>query len=372
MKILFINYEYPPLGGGAGNAFYYLLEEFKKYPSLQIDAVVASHLNIATNQMLTPQINLYRLPVGIIKNLHHQSNLNLINFSYQLFFLLNRLTKHQTYNHNLTFFTLPCGLISFLFRRRVPYSIFLRGSDVPFYNKRFYWADYILFKHLAKIIWRNAQNVVANSNDLKQLALKTAPSQNIKIINNGIDTNIFKPASNHSNQPFTILSTSRLIKRKNLHLLLEAFSLFFKKNPTSCLLLAGSGNLESDLKKLAHQLNIASATNFVGHLSYPQLIAVYQQADLFVLPSSQEGMSNSLLEAMSCGLPVIASNTGDASLLIKDSGLIINQLCSKNILEAMEVIYLNPHLRQKMSLAGRQQSLKLSWSNIAQQYLNLL
>ena len=72
---------------------------------------------------------------------------------------------------------------------RIPYIVSLRGSDVPFYNQRFYWLDKLFFRRLSRKIWENSLRVIANSKGLKELALQSFSHQEIDVICNGVDTN---------------------------------------------------------------------------------------------------------------------------------------------------------------------------------------
>lgn len=372
-RILFINYDFPPLGGGSGNAMFYLLKEFSQLSELSVTAVAASPTNQEQIINFSPQVKIHQLPIGNkLDNLHQQTIWNLILYSFRLFKFLKKELGQNNYSLNFTYFTYPCGLISFLFKNKVPYILFLRGSDVPFHNKKNFLLDALFLKHVAKFIWRHAYKVIANSYWLKNEAHLIAPRQTIAVIPNGVNLEIFHPSSPQEKNGFQILSVTRLIKIKGIKYLLDGFALFHKKYPLSRLIIAGSGPQEHYLKKLAARLNISQSAIFLPHLSHQQLPQLYQVTDVFISPSFNEGMSNALLEAMACSLPIISTDTGDVRQLLEKNVIIVPAKNGPAICQALEQLYLNKNQYQQMALASRQQAEKLSWQRIAQQYLNLL
>ena len=113
-----------------------------------------------------------------------------------------------------------------------------------------------------------------------------------------------------------IIQASRFIEKKGLEITLKAFAEFRKKYPNSELILAGEGPLEGQLKDLAQTLGVGGSVHYPGFLNQKQLAAAYRSAHLFLHPSQtttsgdQEGVPNSMLEAMASGLPVVATLHG--------------------------------------------------------------
>lgn len=364
-----LNYEFPPLGGGAGNATYYLLKEFVKYEDLEIDLVTASTSGLTRDQF-SKNITIHYLDIGKRRNLHFQSNVDLLRYSWHAYWYCLKLKKKQKIDLIHAFFGIPCGYIAL--KLGLPYIVSLRGSDVPFYNKRFYWLDKLIFKRLSKKIWRRALAVVANSKDLRNLAQESAPKQDIAVIYNGVDLKMFHHTSNsQAKRPFTVISTSRLIPRKGIRYLVEAFLSFSKTHSKSKLLLIGEGNEQDDLENLVRKGNV-STIEFKGVIPHNDLPKYYQEADVFVLPSLNEGMSNSLLEAMASGLAVITTLTGGAEDLVKgDNGFVLSKPSSKTIANALMRLYDNPGLLLSMKNASRIRIQDFSWSSVAKKYIDI-
>ncbi len=138
---------------------------------------------------------------------------------------------------------------------------------------------------------------------------------NYTIINNGIDTTIFKFNSNVRNEirkelnienRFVIGNIGRFAIQKNLSFLVNVFSEIHKQNKNSVLLLVGDGPLKNEIKKQVYNLNL---TKYVVFLEVRKDIEkIYQAMDCFVFPSLFEGMGIVAIEAQSCGLPCFLSN----------------------------------------------------------------
>ena len=316
-NILILNYEFPPLGGGAGNATRYLLKEYENHTNYNFTLVTSSTSKF---RIENPAGNVKIIFLDIHKrgSLHYQRSRDLLNYSWKAWTFCKKWTKQNHCDLIHSFFSVPCGLIAFLLGK--PYIISLRGSDVPFYNDRFYWLDKLILKELHGFIWNKAERVIANSEGLKALAQKSFPDQQIDIIPNGIDTEEFMPNEQiFTHKNLQLVSTGRLIKRKGYSILIEALNGL--NNVT--LTLIGSGYQKESLDALAKRFMVD--VKFLGRVDHQDLPYHLNKADVFVLPSFNEGMSNSVLEAMGCGLPVIITETGGAEELINGNGTVVKK-----------------------------------------------
>jgi glycosyltransferase involved in cell wall biosynthesis len=379
MKILFFNYEYPPLGGGAANATAYLLREYAKIPELKkVDLITSSVDGSFHQEKIGNKITIYKLPIGKNKNnLHFQSQKDLIIYTWKAYFFSKKLIKKNQYDLTHSFFGIPCGFISYLLKKqfKIPYIISLRGSDVPGYSDRFPLI-YTLLTPLIKLIWKNAQSVVANSIKLKELALKTNSQQKIEIIYNGIDVDKFRPAQHRNTLKDKFIITpgaSRITDRKGLKYLIEAVYSLSKKYPQIALKIMGEGNARDRLEKQVKELNIVSQVKFLGRIPREKTTKYYQEASVFVLPSLNEGMSNAMLEALASGLPLVATDTGGTQELVKEgkNGYFIKTKNVLDIVQKIEKLINDVDLREKMGEASRQKALTMSWSKVAQNYVAL-
>jgi L-malate glycosyltransferase len=363
MKLLILNYEYPPLGGGAANATAYLLKEFSENRNIEIHLITSSTKRFFINK-IAKNITIHHLDIGKFNNLHYQSGKELIKYSFRAFFYAKKLEKLHHFDLVHAFFGIPCGFLAMFLDK--PFVVSLRGSDVPFYNKRFKIADRLVFQHLSKIIWKRAAFVVANSSGLQKLALKTLPSRKILIIPNGVDTSEFNPRKGlQIDSKLKLISTGRLIERKGYVYLIEAL----QNNETFHLTLLGDGNLKEELERKARESNVL--VKFIGMVRHGEIADYLRGSDIFILPSLNEGMSNSVLEAMACGLPVIVTETGGSKELIKGNGFVVEKGSSDAIRQALLTYVDNKQLIIEHGVQSRILAEGMEWKQIARQYFEI-
>ena len=157
-----------------------------------------------------------------------------------------------------------------------------------------------------------------------------------------------------------IVQACRLIEKKGLDLTLRAFGEFRNEFPKAKLTIAGEGPLQEELETQAKNLGLGDSIQFCGFLSVEELSALYSSAHMFIHPSritadqNQEGIPNSMVEAMATGLPVIATHHGGIPEAVKDgtTGL----LCAENEWEPLRDFLLdlakNPDRWAQMSQAA--------------------
>jgi glycosyltransferase involved in cell wall biosynthesis len=367
MRILMLNYEYPPLGGGGSNACKYILNEFAKN-DIEVDLVTSSPSNVFETENIGNTINIYKLPVNK-KDIHYWTQREIISYSWKAKKFIDKLMKEKEYNVCHAFFGIPCGAIVYFFRRKFPYVVSLRGSDVPGFNKRF-GLQYVFLTPIIKQVWKQAGAVVANSEGLKELALKSSPDQEISVIYNGIDISEFRPDFNkaNSNGEMRVVCVSRLIERKGIRFLIEAIEKL--KDRKVKLILVGEGNQEDELKKLVVDSRVSDRVEFKGYMDHDSIANLYRTSDVFVLPSLNEGMSNALLEAMASGLPVIVTDTGGTSELIDGNGVVVPMCDSDAIAEAIREFMDNPDTH-KMGMRSREIAQQMGWGAIGDAYLKV-
>lgn len=326
MKVLFLNYEYPPIGGGASIATEAILKQWATTPDIEVHLVTAGVGRGVGHVLVGENVHVHRLPIGKDRGkLHSQSLRDIFLYTVKAWFYIGTLLrtekKSKPFDITLAFFTVPCGFLAYLTKvcYGIPYVVSLRGADVPGFSEK-YDMFYVFAKPLVRFLWRHAEKVIPNSVGIRALALETAPSQPMEIIENGVDTKIFQPKNiEKSMSPVIFLSTSRLTPRKGIHFLIEAFSLAVKKSTVPIELhLIGEGEQKATLEARVKTLGIADKVQFLGRVEHYLLPQFYQQAHVFVLPSKNEGMSNSALEALASGLPLVVSGTGGMEELVTE------------------------------------------------------
>ena len=375
MRLLLINYEYPPIGGGAANATHYLLREFSRLgrrdsqENIEVDLVTSSSGKHLKKEEIFPGIRCHRLAVGK-RHLHFWRETEVLRFLLEGFLYVKSLLALKRYSLCHAFFGIPGGLIAYFVRSQLPYILSLRGSDVPGFNVRFR-SIYPALAPILRPVWKESRRVIANSQGLKELALKTNPKQPIQIIPNGVDIEEFHPAEAPGRDGLIFLTVSRLIQRKGLDLVIRAFAKVAPRSPASKLIIVGEGNLRQELDALASSLGIANRIQFRGLLPHTEMPKIYRSADIFALASRNEGMSNAILEAMASGLPIITTATGGIEELIRDNGIVVPQEDVRALVGAMEELARDEEKRISLGRRSRELAQKFSWSRVARAYVEI-
>jgi glycosyltransferase involved in cell wall biosynthesis len=369
MRLLFLNYEYPPIGGGGANANAYLFREYSNIPDLHIDCVTSGLANRDETVQLAENITLHRLAVGK-KQLHYWTQREVLTWLWRADRCVNMLRRKQRYDLCHAFFGFPSGAVAWHRRGDQPYLVSLRGSDVPGFNLRFS-GQYVVLKPLFRRIWSAAGAVVANSQGLRRLAGEFMPQLPIAIIPNGIDTCEFMPAAAEDQVAGRILCVSRLVERKGVQDLLAAMPRVLQQVPRAQLLIVGEGDLLEPLKQRTVQLGLADQVEFRGYVPHSKLPDLYRSAELFMQPSFYEGMSNTVLEAMASGLPIVATGEGGKEELLQDNAVVAPYGDPQALAACVTALLLG---REKLACMGersRQIAEQYSWAAVARSYLDI-
>ncbi len=379
MKILFLNYEYPPLGGGAANATEYLLREYAGMPDLTVHLVTSAIGGEYVREEIGERVVVHRIPIGKDpEDLHHQTRWNLLAYTVKGYFFAQRLVREEgDFDLVHAFFTVPCGAMASLLRLefRLPYFVSLRGADVPGYSERFP-VLYAFIRPVVRMIWKFAAAVVSNSRGLMELAKETRSKQDIPVIPNGVDVSQFSPREEtSSDEAIRILVVSRLTPRKGIRFLIRAMSILRETHPEQEpeLLIAGGGDEEAALKALAESEGVSDRVRFLGRVPHDELPQVYRQADIFCLPSLNEGMSNTVLEAIASGLPIVATVTGGTDELVTEgeNGFFVEMESPKDLADKLGKLVTDSDTRACMGAASRARAEQMSWYAVASQYAEL-
>jgi glycosyltransferase involved in cell wall biosynthesis len=186
-----------------------------------------------------------------------------------------------------------------------------------------------IIRTLSKLTLLKADKIICTSQISRKMVLDRGVSESkIIIISPGIDTSIFTPNTTpKNNNEIVFLSAGYLLERKGVDLVIRAFSLALKSNLNIKLLIVGDGPQKNNLEKLVDNLMIRDFVSFTGNVPNDQIHNFYQKSDVFVSMSRSDSFPSMYLEAMSSGLPVIASdNDGSKSMIVdNENGYIVEQ-----------------------------------------------
>ncbi|TDX59261.1 glycosyltransferase family 4 protein [Orenia marismortui] len=174
-----------------------------------------------------------------------------------------------------------------------------------------------------------------------------------------------------------ILYVGTIEPRKNLLRLLEAYHNLLKQGIKEKLVIVGKkGWLYEDIFKKVEELGLDKQVLFLGYLPEKEKVALYSGAKVFVYPSLYEGFGLPPLEAMSCGTPVVVSNSSSLPEVVGDSGIYVDPKRADSIAQGIYDLLDQKKLREKLSLLGVKRSKKFTWEksikNILEVYDKIL
>ncbi len=374
LRILLLNYEFPPMGGGAGHASFQIARALVRQ-GCHVD-VVTSAVNGQPAIEMVDGLEVYRV-VTRRKGIQNCGFLGAWSYIAAAQPLCRRLLRERRHQIAHYFFSLPTGALRLITpeAKHIPTVVSLRGSDVPGYDPTNYLLQtaHTLLRPITRHIWKRADALVALSQSLREQARMTLTEKPIEVISNAIEHEIFTPARRNGHRGGTrLLTVARLIPRKGLTDLLQAM-LFLHDLPIH-LTIQGSGSDDGRLRELTEKLGLRDRITFSGFQPRHQLPSVYRQADIFVLPSFSESCGLVLLEAMACGLPAVVTRVGGMVEHIDDhvNGLVVPPRDPQALAAAIRRLAVNPELRTEM---GARNALKVrmhySWDRVASAYLSL-
>ncbi|MGI9042416.1 MAG: glycosyltransferase family 4 protein [Gemmatimonadales bacterium] len=383
MRVLLLNYEYPPLGGGAAVATEALARGLGSRGH-RVDVVTTGEPAGVESTLVWDGrgreegvLTVHR--VASRRTAIHQAGMG-DAFSYLTTALpvVRRLLRTEKYDVAHFFFSLPTGaLLPLLDLRDTPVIVSLRGSDVPGYDTHHPQVQraHRMLRPLTRWIWRRADRVVAVCESLGALALSTLPTLRYVVIPNGVDLAHFRPRARSRlprQERIRCLAVARLVQRKGLGDLIVALASLERGRFE--LEIVGSGPDEAALRGLAASLGLGSYVTFSGSLDRAEVARRYRAADLFTLASREEAFGNVFAEALASGLPIVASAAGGIPELVHhgQNGLLVPPGDPGALAAAIKLLANDPQLRLKMALRNRAQAeANLSWERVTTRYLSI-
>ncbi len=193
------------------------------------------------------------------------------------------------------------------------------------------------------------------------------------IVHNGIDTNVFRPMPEIKKKPFRIMATASAdAPLKGLDYLLKAVARLTPDYPTLELLVIGKLKKDGETRKLIDQLNIEKHLKFVSGIETEELVKLYAEATLVVVPSIFEGFGLPAGEAMACGIPIISTDGGALPEVVGQCGVIVPTRDDKAIAMAIDNLLANPDKRSRLGRRARARIVELfSWEATAEHMVEL-
>ena len=383
LRVLLLNYEYPPNGGGAGVATEMLARSLAAR-GMRVDVVTAGAADLSESTLLWDGVaeDEGMLSVHRVKcrrsAVHKAGMLDAASYLLAARPTVNRLLARHRYDVAHLFFSLPTGaLLPLLDLGDIPVVISLQGSDVPGYDPRDHALAraHRLLRPLTRWIWRRADRVLVACESLGALALRTLPGLRYSVLHNGVDLDHFRPAAGRrrlQGDRVRCLAVARLVERKGLRDLLRALALLERDRFE--LEIVGTGPDEGALRALAEELGVAGEVRFTGALDRAAIAGRYRAADLFTLPSISEAFGNGFAEALASGLPIVGTTVGGIPDLVKHgvNGLLVPPGDPASLAAAIRALADDPLRRREITRRNRRKAESmLDWNHISARYLSV-
>lgn len=368
-KILVLNYEFPPLGGGASPVSYEIAKRLSETRDFDIDVVTMGYKDLPKYEEVNKNFRIHRVKCLREKKeiCHPWEQATYLFFGW---FKCKELAQKNKYNICHCHFIIPTGILALRLKKKfgLEYIITSHGSDVLGYNARFKLLYPFLVKKWKNIL-DNAKVITSPSNFLKAEILKVYPkfeNQKIIVIPNGFDAKKFTPQEKRK----YIFSSGRLLINKGFQYLIKAVS---NENIGWEVHIAGDGPMMAELQELAEKLK--TKIIFHGWLDnngkeYKDLL---EQSAIFVLASEKENASVALLEAMSAGCAIITTNVSGCSETVGDAGILVSP---KDIIDlrskSLSIINSQNKLVKLQELAVKRVKTIFDWDIVLKEYIEIL
>lgn len=276
---------------------------------------------------------------------------------------------------------LPNGFLGALAARLlgIPLVVSLPGSDVLVSGLN------PLFLAMARFAFRQAAALTTNSEDLLEAAIALGAARDkFHLIIYGVDPQAIAPDRSQrralrarlglAEDAPVVLAVGRLSPKKGFDVLVKAAPLL---RPHAHVVIVGDGDQRAELEALVAALGVAQRVHFTGNVPRHELVHYYNMADIFAMPSVRlpvDGLNVSVVEAMSCALPIVASDVGGNPLVVADgdNGLLVGEGQVEQLADALNRLIDAPALGATMGERSRQRVLaEFSWRHIAAAYADI-
>jgi len=373
MKLLVLNYEYPPLGGGAGVITQNIVQGLVK--SGNEVTVVSTTFDNLPAESDEQGVRIIRLP-SKRKFLFQSNPLEMWSWMKHANTFLRKHLKNEKYDLCFANFSIPGGAVAFNMKREfgLPYTVISHGHDIPwFFPKQMVLYHLILYHKIREIVLNSEANFVQSAEMKKNIDLFTGDlhkSKNI-VIYNGWNSSVFTADYSKRSSNFIVLFAGRLVQQKDPFTFLKAIKLASLQIPLQVHIL-GDGPLRKKMEKWTSINKLSEVIRFLGWVDKTEMLHQYQSASITVLPSLSEGMSIATLEALACGQYVIATRVSNNENLIAENvnGNLL-KMRDYNMLAGLLVDFYNNKFLENFRIDPEQLSKYRSlyeWDGIVKQY----
>lgn len=362
MKILMLNHEFPPVGGGASPVTLELCAELVNQGHT-VD-VVTMHFKGTSRFETISGVTVYRTPALRKRpNICHPHEL--ATYLPGAFFKALSLARKNNYDVIHCHFLVPGAPLAWLISllTGIPFVVTCHGSDVPGHNPDRFMLLHRLIEPAWRFLARRARQITAPSDFLRRKILAAAPDLRVQVIPNGLDVSRFRA----STKTKSILLCSRMFQFKGIQYFIEAVKdLQLDWQVT----IIGDGPYLPELKRLAGQSK--TKIHFTGWLdkNSPEYIRLFSESSIFVFPSLMENFPTVLLEAMAAGMAIISSNAGGCPEAVGEVGIYVQPDDPDDIREKLLNVVKDEMLCEDLSQRALARAARYSWREITKEYID--
>ena len=312
MKILVLNYEYPPLGGGAGVVTQNLSQKLAEFGHRV--TVVCTWFPGELVREETGNLTIIRLRAKR-EYKHRSSVFEMLSWMRVSRVFLRDFARGGVFDVCLTNFSVPGGVVADYLNKKfgLKYVLISHGHDIPWiFPRQMFFYHLLLYFKIRKICFRSQMNIVFTEEmkvNIDRLVGSKRANWN-KIIPNGVNFERFAPEYSRRNDVFKILFVGRLVSQKDPVTFLMAIKLYLVKNPNILVNVIGDGVLRPSLERFILDNGLRGIVNISGWLAPDKVIEEYQSAHVHVISSAYEAMSVSILESVASGCYLITTPVG--------------------------------------------------------------
>ena len=211
-------------------------------------------------------------------------------------------------------------------------------------------------RQLESFLWKFSDLLICNANALREFVIKRhrVDPQIVVVVPNGVDTDFFTPDPSCRAGCPTVVFVGRLVKEKDPLCLIEAFALLRNIVPETRMVMVGQGYMQSSVQRQLVSTGLSEHVELVPGAN--DVRPFLRKAWTLVLPSVSEGFPQVILEAMACGLPVVASATGGIPEIVEDgvTGLLVPPRSPKSLAQSLAKILSDDQARIAMAKRARE------------------
>jgi len=321
MNLLVLNYEYPPLGGGAGEITRNISENIA-YKGHRVTVVTTWYSGLAEDETIN-NVRIIRLK-SKRKTLYRSDVFEMMSWIKKSKTFMKGLCNNEKFDICFANFAIPGGVVACYLKKkfRIPYTIISHGHDIPWlFKKEMFFYHLFTYFRIKKICKASSFNFVQTPEMKKNIDsfLSEKNAEKNIIIQNGIDKKTFFPDITKRTEKLRILFSGRLVHQKDPFTFLKALNQLVKENISDFyVLISGDGPLRKKMEQYVVENKLDNHIKFSGWVNRDVLLAEYQKANIFVQASKYEAMSMAVMEALACGVFVICTMAGSNNTIVRD------------------------------------------------------